>query len=86
MKNKNNPMQLSSARRCGARTRSGKPCQAPAMHDKKRCRMHGGASPGAPRGNQHAFKTGAYTAQALTQKREARTILKTLRALIKQFG
>jgi hypothetical protein len=40
---------LSSAR-CGARTRSGQPCQSPAAHDKKRCRMHGGAAgSGAPK-------------------------------------
>jgi hypothetical protein len=37
--------------RCGAKTRSGAPCRAPAMWSKKagkytRCRMHGGASTG----------------------------------------
>jgi hypothetical protein len=32
--------------RCGARTRGGKPCRAPAVHGKRRFRMHGGA----PRG------------------------------------
>jgi hypothetical protein len=29
--------------RCGAKTRSGQPCRAPAVHGKRRCRMHGGA-------------------------------------------
>src|SRR4051812_13447156 len=29
--------------RCGAKTRSGKRCKSPAVHEKKRCRMHGGA-------------------------------------------
>jgi hypothetical protein len=29
--------------RCGAKTRSGKPCMSPAVRGKKRCRMHGGA-------------------------------------------
>jgi hypothetical protein len=36
------------AKRCAAKTRSGKPCQSPAMAT-GRCRMHGGPSPGAPK-------------------------------------
>lgn len=33
--------------RCGARTKTtGKPCQAPAVHGKGKCRLHGGASTG----------------------------------------
>lgn len=47
--------------------------------------MHGGTSPGAPRGNRNALKTGAYTREALTQKREARAILKALQELLKQI-
>ena len=27
------------------------PCQSPPMKDRKRCRIHGGLSPGAPRGH-----------------------------------
>jgi hypothetical protein len=44
-----NPMHLHMhrAKRWGAKTRSGKPCQSPAMPN-GRCRMHGGLSPGAP--------------------------------------
>src|SRR5262245_59208905 len=38
------------APRCGAKTRRGSPCQAPAMRNAKgrytRCRLHGGASTG----------------------------------------
>lgn len=49
-----NPMQsklqMDRSPRCGARTRSESPCQSPAMPN-GRCRMHGGLSPGAPRGN-----------------------------------
>jgi hypothetical protein len=36
---------------CGARTRANRPCQAPAVADGLRCRMHGGASTG-PRTEQ----------------------------------
>jgi hypothetical protein len=46
--------------------------------------MHGGTSPGAPHGNQHALKIGAYTREAVAQKREARAILKALKELLKQ--
>jgi hypothetical protein len=53
------PMHLS--KQCGARTRSGKECLSPAMPN-GRCRMHGGPSPGAPKGNKHALKHGRYTA------------------------
>jgi hypothetical protein len=31
-----------------------------------RCRMHGGPSPGAPKGNRNAFKHGRYTIEAIT--------------------
>ena len=32
--------------RCGARTRAGGTCKAPALPEKERCRMHGGLSTG----------------------------------------
>jgi hypothetical protein len=37
---------LHLAPRCGARTRAGCPCRAPAIRGKLRCRMHGGRSTG----------------------------------------
>jgi hypothetical protein len=56
-----NPMQsrlpMHRSPRCGARTRNGSRCQSPAMPN-SRCRMHGGMSPGAPKGNKNAFKHG----------------------------
>jgi uncharacterized protein YjcR len=30
-----------------------------------RCRLHGGKSPGAPKGNTNAFKHGRYSAEAI---------------------
>jgi hypothetical protein len=50
-----------SCPRCGARTRSGRPCRSPAMRN-SRCRMHGGSS------------TGPKTAEGLARIRAARTI------------
>ena len=49
------PMHFSQ--RCGARTRNGKPCRSPAMPNGRR-RMHGGLSPGPPKGNKNALKHG----------------------------
>ena len=47
------PMHLAS--RCGARTRRANSCRAPAMSN-GRCRLHGGKSTGAPKGNKNARK------------------------------
>jgi hypothetical protein len=65
-----------SSPRCGAKTRSGKPCRSPAVHGKRRCRMHGGASgSGAPPGNQNALKHGLYTGEALEERRAVRDLV-----------
>src|SRR5262245_56662856 len=60
---KNEPMQLAGARRCGAKTRSGRPCRSPAVHGRPRCRMHGCApGSGGPPGEQNGmFKHGRYS-------------------------
>jgi hypothetical protein len=47
--------------------------------------MHGGTSPGAPRGNQHALKHGRYTAQAIAERREARQLWRALRQMLAQL-
>ena len=80
---RNNPMH--AARRCGARTRRGRPCRAPAMPN-GRCRMHGGPSPGAPLGNRFAWKHGAYTREAIAQRREVAELIRTMRELASQLG
>lgn len=45
LRNGNRRGEPNLAPRCGARTRSGAPCRAPAMPN-GRCRMHGGCSSG----------------------------------------
>ena len=77
------PMHLS--RRCGARTRSGSRCRSPAMPN-GRCRMHGGLSPGAPKGNKNALKHGHYTAEAIASRREIARMLREARALVKEVS
>lgn len=81
-----NPMHLLDAPRCGARTRSGAPCKSPAIHGKKRCRMHGGIGSGAPLGNTNAFKNGRYSAQSIADRREIHTLLAELKKLLQQVG
>jgi hypothetical protein len=66
--------------KCRARTRSGQPCQARAMPN-GRCRMHGGTSPGAPKGNKNASSTDRYTAEEIANRREITALLGTVRAL-----
>ena len=63
-------LPMHTSLRCGAKTRSGMPCEAPAVVGKRRCRMHGGAAgSGAPKGNQNAVKHGEYTAETLALKK-----------------
>ena len=69
--------------RCGARTRSGMPCRSPAMTN-GRCRMHGGASPGASVGNTNAFKHGLFTAAAIAERREVAALIREMKSLVEQ--
>jgi hypothetical protein len=67
--------------RCRARTRTGTPCR-PAMTN-GRCRMHGGTSPGAPKGNSHALRHGRYTAEAIAERREFAALLRDMKGLVR---
>jgi hypothetical protein len=49
-----------------------------------RCRMHGGASLGAPKGNRHAFKHGRFTAEAIAERREFAALVREMRGLVEQ--
>ena len=73
--------------RCGAQTRNGTPCRAPAVKGRRRCRMHGGAlGAGAPMGNQNAFKHGRYSAQAHAERRRLRALIRASQALLDQLA
>ena len=76
------PMRAS--RRCGAKTRAGGSCRAPAMHGKRRCRMHGGApGSGATRGNQNARRHGLFTGDAIAERKQIGALLGEARKLLK---
>ena len=50
-----------------------------------RCRMHGGASPGAPTGERNGnYKHGCFTKEALAERREASAWAKLMRKLAEE--
>jgi uncharacterized protein YjcR len=78
-----NTAPMLASRRCGAKTRSAKSCESPAVSGKSRCRMHGGASgSGAPKGNKNALKHGRFTREAFAERRLLLSLLQETRALI----
>ncbi len=60
VKRRGNP-DLNLSPRCGARTRAGCPCRAPAIRGKLRCRMHGGRSTGPRTAEGRARIAAAHT-------------------------
>jgi uncharacterized protein YjcR len=83
---KRNTGPMLSSLRCGAKTRSGRPCKSPSVQGKKRCRMHGGAlGSGAPRGNKNALKHGLYTREAIEERRRLRALMQQSRMLIQDI-
>jgi len=72
--------------RCGARTRRGTACRAPAVFGKGRCRMHGGAKgSGAPKENKNALKHGTYTREAFRQRAALRDLIAEAQNLLKEL-
>jgi uncharacterized protein YjcR len=86
-RHRRNTVPMLASPRCGAKTRKGTSCQAPAVSNKKRCRMHGGAKgSGAPVGNQNAVKHGAFTRKAIERRNEMRELFRQARKLLKELG
>ena len=69
------------AKKCGAKTRSGGSCRNPAMKN-GRCRLHGGKSTGAPKGNKNAFKHGRYSREAIEARKLVHELIKMSRQMI----
>jgi hypothetical protein len=78
-----NTRAMLASPQCGARTRPGGACRAPAMRGKKRCRMHGGApGSGAPRENRNARKHGLFTGNAIAERKQIQALLDEARKLL----
>ena len=83
---KRNTGPMSASLRCGAKTRSGRPCRSPSVYGKKRCHMHGGgAGSGAPRGNKNALKHGFYTREAFAERKRIGDLAQQSRKLFLQI-
>ncbi len=75
-----------NAPRCGAKTRAGSLCRQPAMTN-GRCRLHGGKSPGAPRGERNGnYRHGLRTKEAIADRRRAADIRNRLHRTITGLG
>jgi hypothetical protein len=62
---------------CGAKTRAGTACQSPPVAGRKRCRLHGGLSPGAPRGSRNGnYRRGDWTTEAIEERRWLRSLVR----------
>lgn len=78
-----------NAPRCGAKTRKGKSCRAPAMAN-GRCRMHGGKSTGprTPKGLERSrkanWKHGFYSAESIAARRYMSRLLRESQETIEQ--
>ena len=86
MQRRREPPPLRGARRCGAKTRTGKPCQSPAVRGRPRCRMHGcGRGAGGPRGERNGnYRHGLQTKQSKALAGSARQLTREGRSLIKE--
>ncbi|WP_306422275.1 HGGxSTG domain-containing protein [Geminicoccus harenae] len=70
--------------RCGAKTRSGLACRAPAVRGKRRCRMHGGArGSGAPTGAANGrYRTGRRTREMQELRQRVARLLREAAELV----
>jgi hypothetical protein len=81
-----NTCPMLASLRCGAKTRSAGACRSPAVHGRKRCRMHGGAQGScAPRANQNARKHGLFTRDAIAERRQIQALLGEARRLLEEM-
>jgi uncharacterized protein YjcR len=49
-----------------------------------RCRMHGGTSPGAPKGNRNAWKHGNYSAGEIATRKAIRALIRHTEELVEK--
>ena len=88
MQRQQQPWSLRQALRCGACTRSGMPCQSPAVKGNRRCRMHGGAAgSGAPQGPANGrYIHGMRSREHRDTRRLVRELMQEARDLADMLG
>ncbi len=73
---------FASLPRCGAKTRSGKPCRRAGTKRNGRCKLHGGRA-GAPSGERNGqWRHGNETKEATAQRRAVRALLREAAKLV----
>ena len=86
LKNGIKPFNLSTLPKCGAKTRSGNPCNHYGNKVNGRCRLHGGGSTGPKRDtsniNNPNFKTGYHTKDAKHQRKVIADLIKEFKNLL----
>jgi hypothetical protein len=91
LKNNNPQGNPNNAPRCGAKTRKGTPCRAPAMKN-GRCRMHGGKSTGprTPEGlaksRKANWKHGFYSKKAIEERRLMRQFMEGCKEFLEEIN
>jgi glucans biosynthesis protein len=78
------PQSLREARRCGAMTRTGRPCRSPAVRGRPRCRMHGcGRGAGGPSGERNGnFRHGYFTTESVAERKAVREVIRRTRRIL----
>jgi len=91
LKNNNPPGDFMKAPRCGAKTRKGTSCKAPAMKN-GRCRLHGGKSTGpkTPEGIERIRQAhlihGKYTKEAIEERKKFYSFLRQIKGIIREIN
>ncbi len=91
LKNNNPQGDPSTAPRCGAKTRKGTPCKAPAMKN-GRCRMHGGKSTGPrtqeglERSRKARWKHGYYSREAIKERKLMQQFMKDCKDFLEEIN
>ncbi len=96
LRNGNRPGNPNTAPRCQAHPKNGEPCHAPAVRNRRTCRMHGGTGrgpitpAGLERSRKARWKTGWFSREARELRRaemsEVRQIFRDLRDAIAIVG
>ncbi|HZF36274.1 MAG TPA: HGGxSTG domain-containing protein [Candidatus Angelobacter sp.] len=76
-----------TARRCGARLRTGGSCPLPPAAGKHRCFQHGGArGSGAPAGNRNNWRDGFYSREMKAERRRINGFIRECLQTLRKFG
>ena len=81
------PYCISKLPRCQAIAKhSGKRCGQVAMKGKRVCYIHGGKSPGAPKGNKNGWKHGRRSKAAIEANKGLRALIKEAKQTVKDIA